>query len=50
MQKQQVFSLSSSAIVSIIFDVLCLIPETYRGGATSMKNLAMRELVILNVN
>jgi len=46
----ELISLSSSAIVSIIFDVLCLITETYCGGATSMKNLAMRELAILNVN
>ncbi|KAJ1392427.1 hypothetical protein SESBI_35789 [Sesbania bispinosa] len=39
-------SLSSSVIVSNIFDVLCLITVTYCGGATSMKNLAMREFAI----
>jgi hypothetical protein len=46
----ELISLSSSVIVSIIFDVLCLITETYCGGATSMKNLAIREFAILNVN
>lgn len=40
-------SLSSSVIVSNIFDVLCLITVTYCGGATSMKNLAMREFAIV---
>lgn len=39
-------SLSSSLIVSNIFEVLCLITVTYCGGATSMKNLAMREFAI----
>lgn len=40
-------SLSSSVIVSNIFDVLCLITATYCGGATSMKSLARRELAIV---
>jgi hypothetical protein len=46
----ELISLSSSAIVSIIFDVLRLITLTYCGGATSMKNLAILEFAILNVN
>jgi len=46
----ELISLSSSVIVSIIFDALRLITETYCGGATSMKNLAIREFAILNVN
>ena len=43
----ELISLSSSVIVSIIFVVLCLITLTYCGGATSMKNLAMREFAIV---
>ena len=42
-------SISSSVIVSIIFDVLRLITLIYCGGATSMKNLAMREFAIFEV-
>lgn len=42
----ELISLSSSLIVSNIFDVLCLITVTYCGGATSKKNLAILELAI----
>jgi hypothetical protein len=40
-------SLSSSLIVSSIFDVLCLMTLIYCGGAASVMNFAMREFAIL---
>ena len=40
-------SLSSSLIVSNIFDALCLMTLTNCGGATSVTNLAMRAFAIL---
>lgn len=40
-------SLSSSLIVSIIFEALCLITVMYCGGATSRINFAKREVAIV---